>query len=79
VAAFSYQIDHCPVFFATLQMRELQIGQFPPTQATAEQYSENRAVSFALHAVRFGGLPRKAGLIRCEPISQPDTQFLHAF
>jgi hypothetical protein len=34
--AFAHQVDNCPVFLSLLEVREVQISQFPSWQAAAK-------------------------------------------
>jgi hypothetical protein len=57
-------------------MREVQISQFPSSQAAGKQDRENRAVPFAFECVGIRSLPKPTRLICCEPVSKPHAQFL---
>jgi hypothetical protein len=76
VPAFAHEIDNRPVFLSLLQMREVQISQFPPSQTAAKQDRENRAVPFAFEGVGIRSLPKPAGLLSREPVSKPHAEFL---
>ena len=61
VAAFADEINDGPVLFALLQMHEVQISQFAPSESTAKQDSENCTVPFPLQSVRRRRLPEPTG------------------
>jgi hypothetical protein len=65
------------VLLSLLQMREVQISQFPPSQAAAKQNREYRAVPSAFEGVRIGSLPKPARFVCREPVSKPDAKFLY--
>ena len=79
MTAFANEIDYRPVFFALLQVRELQISQFAATQPTAKQYGKDGAVSLSFECVRWRRLPKATCLICREPVSETHTQLLDAF
>jgi hypothetical protein len=79
VAAFPYKVDDGPVLLSSLQVHEIQISQFTPSQTTAEQNGEDRPIPFALESVDSWRLPKPTGLVSGKPISKPHTQLLHAF
>lgn len=79
VTALVNEIDYRPVFFALLQVRELQIGQFAATQPTAKQYGKDGAVSLSFECVRWRRLPEATCLLCREPVSETHTQLLDAF
>jgi hypothetical protein len=68
VPAFADQIDYGPVFLPLLKMCEVQISQFPSSQAATKQHCENRAVPFSLEGVGSRCLPKPASLLRREPV-----------
>ena len=56
-----------PMLLSLLQMREVQISQFPSPQPAAKQHCENGAVPFAFEPVGIGSLPNLAR----EPVPKP--------
>ena len=66
VPALAHQIDNRPVLLSLLHMREVQISQFPSSQAAAEQYRENRAVPLAVESIGIRCLPKQAGPSRAK-------------
>ena len=52
VPAFTNEIDYGPVFFALLQMGEVQISQLAASKSAAEQYGENRTVPLSFERTR---------------------------
>jgi hypothetical protein len=79
VAAFPYEVDNDPVFLAPLQVREIQISQFAPSQTTAKQNRQDRPIPFAFKSVLGWRLPQPTSLVSGEPISKPHTQLPYAF
>jgi hypothetical protein len=59
-----------------LQMLEVQISQFPPSQSAAKQDRENCAVPFAFEVVGVRSLRKPARLLCREPVSKPHAEFL---
>jgi hypothetical protein len=58
LAAFPDKVDNSPVFFASLQVREIQISQFTPPQTTAKQNGEDCPIPFAFESVVSWRLPQ---------------------
>jgi hypothetical protein len=79
VAAFANQINYGPVFFALLQVREVQTSQFATTESAAQQYGENRTIPHSFERVRGRGLTEPAGFLGSKPVPKPHTQFLGTF
>jgi hypothetical protein len=52
VSALADQIDHRPVFFALLDVSNLELGDFRPTQPAAQEQSEDRPVTSAPYRLR---------------------------
>jgi hypothetical protein len=63
VTALSDEIDDGPVLFSLLQMREVQLYCFMPSQATGEQDSQKSAVPFALESLSIGASTRRFTLL----------------
>ena len=59
-SAFADEIHDGPMFFALLQMCELQIGQFASPESAAKQGGENCPVPFTFERVRVRCLPETA-------------------
>ena len=55
-----------------------EIGQLAAAQTTAQQGREHRAVPFAVERAGVRRLAKTAGLLRREPVSKPNAQFLDA-
>jgi hypothetical protein len=56
-----------------------QFGELPTTQSAAQQNGEERSVALAFEGLDPGRLPKTASLLRRQPVSQPDAQFLRSF
>jgi hypothetical protein len=54
----SFQIDNRPVFPTLLNMAEIQINFLMLTNATCEQYSQKRSITFFLQTLPFGSCYR---------------------
>jgi hypothetical protein len=74
VPTLANEIHYGPMFFALLQMREIQIGQLAAPEHTPKQDGQDCAVSFAFQRLRIRSLPKAAGLVRREPIPKPHAQ-----
>jgi hypothetical protein len=79
VAAFANQINYGPVFFALLQVREFQIGQFAAAESTAQQYGEDRTIPRSFECVRRRRLPEATCFVSREPVSKPHAELFAPF
>jgi hypothetical protein len=73
---FAHQVNNRPVFLSLLKMHEVQISQFPSSQAAAKQDGENRAIPLAFECIGIRRLPKPARLICRKPVSKPHAEFL---
>jgi hypothetical protein len=62
VAGLSHQIDNGPVLFSLLQVREVQVHGFVPSQTAGKQYRQKGTVTFAPPALGIGRLPQRFAL-----------------
>ena len=69
----SHEVNDRPMFIPPLQVRKLQIGQFPSPQPTAKEDGENRSVPSALERVGGRRLPEPARLFGCQPVAQSNA------
>src|SRR5208282_836574 len=60
----------------SLQVLDRKMCQLRSAKAAPEADRENAAASFATDRLDVGGVQQCFGLIRTEPIAQPDTEFL---
>jgi hypothetical protein len=52
VAALADQIDHRPVFFALLNVSNVEFGYFRPTKTATQKHGQNRPITLAYYRLR---------------------------
>jgi hypothetical protein len=78
VSALSDEIDDRPTILAPLNMVETKIGQFTSPKTATKQDSYDGAVALALEGFHIRRLPEVPSFLHRQPISQANTEFLHA-
>jgi hypothetical protein len=79
ISTLSDQVHDSPVIFAPLEEVIRQLGEFPTSKPTAQQYGEERSIALTFESLCSWRLPQTASLLRCQPIPESNTDFLCPF
>ena len=67
------------MFFAFLYVINPQANGFVPPQPTRQQQRKKCSVPLPFEALAIWRLPKTVSLLYGQPVSKPNTQFLHTF
>lgn len=76
MASLSDQVDNDPTIFTALEVVEHQLCQFAAPKTAAKQNREEGPIALSLECLGARKLPERPGLVRGQPVTQPNAEFL---